>query len=121
MKPARSALERRSRAPLERLAIRSVDVADHPGDLLASGVAPGKHSEGGQVGTEIHVRLLDADEAFDRGAVEHDFAVQRVAKLTIGDLDVLDGPEDVGELETQELHLLLLGAFEDGDLHRVLG
>jgi hypothetical protein len=82
---------------------------------------PREDREGRQVGTEIHVRLLDADEAFDRGAVEHDFAVQRVRELTIGDLDVLDGPEDVGELETQELHLLLLGTFEDGDLYRVLG
>ena len=66
-----------------------------------------------EVGPQVHVRLFDADEALDRRAVEHDLAVQRVLELAVGDLDVLDGPEDVGELQAQELHLLALGALED--------
>jgi hypothetical protein len=66
-----------------------------------------------QVGREVHVRLLDADEPLDRRAVEHDQAVERVLELPVGHLDVLDRPEDVGELQAQELDLLALGPFED--------
>ncbi len=45
---------------------------------------------------------------------------KRVAELAVGDLDVLDRPEDVGELQAKELHLLLLGPLENRGLQRVL-
>ena len=54
-------------------AVRQVDVADDARDA-ARFVAPRKDAERGQVGREQHVRLLDANEPFDRGAVEHDVA-----------------------------------------------
>ena len=85
-------------------------------DLLARPVAPGKDQEGAQVGLEVHVRFLDPDESLDRGAVEHDFAVERVFELAIGDFDVLDRAEDVGELQAHELHLFALGPLEDAGL-----
>src|SRR5205814_2778847 len=90
-----------------------VDVADHPRDLFAGGSGPREDAEGREVGPQVHVRLLDADESLDRRAVEHDLAVERVLELAVGNLDVLDRAEDVGELETEELHLLALGALED--------
>ena len=102
------ALQRGARAAGERLAVGPVDVADHPRHLLAARVAPREDREGVEVGPQVHVRLLDADEALDRRAVEHDLAVQRVLELAVGDLDVLDRPEDVGELQAEELHLLAL-------------
>ena len=77
------------------------------------GVGPREHLEGREIGTQIHVRLLDAHEAFDRRAVEHDLAVERLAELAVGDLDVLDDAEDVGELQAEELDALLLGTLED--------
>ena len=77
------------------------------------GVGPGEDLEGREVGTQIHVRLLDADEAFDRRAVEHDLAVERLGELAVGDLDVLDDAEDVGELQAQKLDALLLGTLQD--------
>src|SRR4029078_9732771 len=63
--------------------------------------------------TQVHVRFFDADEAFDRGAVEHDPAVERLLELAVGDLDVLDRPEDIGELKAHELDLLVFHRLEN--------
>jgi len=82
-------------------------------DVLASRAGPGEDPECGQVRLEIHVRLFDPDEALDRRPVEHDAAVESLLELPVGDLDVLDGSEDVGELQAEELHLFALGALED--------
>ena len=106
-------LQRGARAAGEGAAVGIGDVADQAADARAVGVGPGEDLEGRQVGTEIHVRLFDSDEAFDRRAVEHDVAVERFGELAVGDLDVLDDAEDVGELKAQELDALLLGPFED--------
>ena len=75
--------------------------------------AQGKHLEGREVGTQIHVRLLDAHETFDRRAVEHDLAVERLAELPVGDFDILDDAEDVRELQAEKLDALLFGTLED--------
>ena len=99
--------------PAKGRAVRVRDVADQPADARALVVGPRKHLEGREVGTEIHVRFLDADEALDRRAVEHDLAVERVCELAVRDLDVLDDAEDVGELKAQELDPFLLGPLED--------
>ena len=106
-------LQRRARAAGERAAVGVGDVADQPADARAVGVGPGEDLEGREVRTQVHVRLFDADEAFDRRAVEHDLAVERVGELAVRDLDVLDHAEDVGELKAQELDAFLLGALED--------
>ena len=111
-------LERRARAADEGRAFRRVDVADHPRDLLAGRAGPRKDAERRQVGPKVHVRLFDADESLDRRAVEHDLAVERLFELPIGDLDVLDRSEDVGELQAHELHLLALDALENLRLGR---
>ena len=105
--------KRGARAAGEGAAVGVGDVADQPADAGAVGVGPREDLEGRQVGTQIHVRLFDADEAFDRRAVEHDLAVERVGELAVGDLDVLDDAEDVGELKAQELDAFLLGPLQD--------
>ena len=74
---------------------------------------PRQDAERRQVGPQIHVRLLDPHEAFDRGAVEHDLAVERGAELAIRDLDVLDDAEDVRELQAHELHVHAIRELED--------
>jgi hypothetical protein len=75
--------------------------------------SPVEHAKGRQIGTEVHVRLFNADEPLDGRPVEHDLAVERLLELAVGNLDVLDGAEDVGELKAHELHLFALGALED--------
>ena len=97
----------------ERLTVGRVDVADHPRDSLAGRPGPRKHPEGREIGPQVHVRLFDANESLDRGAVEHDFSVERLLELAVGDLDVLDRAEDVGELQAHELDLFALDALED--------
>ena len=106
-------LQAGARVAGERLAVGRVDVADHARDVLAGGARPRKHAERREVRAQVHVRLFDPHEPFDRRAVEHDLAVERLLELPVGDLDVLDRAEDVGELQAHELHLLALGALED--------
>ena len=89
-----------------------VDVADHPRDLPAL-VVVGQDPERLDVRLEHHVRLFDANEPLDRGAVEHDVALERLLELALGDLDVLVDAQDVGELQAQERHALFLGELED--------
>src|SRR5204863_5440334 len=43
----------------------------------------------------------------------HDLAVERLLDLLVGDVDVLDGAEDVGELQAHELDFVALGTLED--------
>ncbi len=117
-------LEAGARVADERLAVGGVDVADHPRDFLAGGPGPREDAERREIGAQVHVRFLDAHEALDRGAVEHDLAVQRLFELPVRDLHVLDRAQDVGELQPQELHLFPLGALENlglGFLRRRLG
>ena len=97
-------LERLPRAPGERGAVRVGDVADEAGHLLARRIGPREDPERREIGREEHVRFLDAHESFDRGAVEHHLPVEGGGELPVGHLDVLDHPEDVGELQPQELH-----------------
>jgi hypothetical protein len=48
----------------ERLAVRQVDVADEPGDVAVLAL-PGNERKGVEVRLQVHVGLLDADEALD--------------------------------------------------------
>ena len=105
--------KRGARAAGEGAAVRVGDVADQPADAGAVRVGPGENLERRQVGTQIHVRLFDSNEAFDRRAVEHDVAVERLGKLAVRDLDVLDDTKDVGELKAQELDTFLIRTFQD--------
>ena len=90
-----------------------MNVADHPSDRLARRTRPREDTERREIRLEIHVGLFDAHEPLDRRAVEHDPAVERLLELPVGDLDVLDRPENVGELEAHELDLLALRALQD--------
>src|SRR6185312_6214707 len=66
-----------------------------------------------EIRLEQHVRLLDPDESLDRGAIEHDLAVQSLLELAAGHLHVLVHAEDVGELQPQKIHTEALGQLED--------
>ena len=92
-------------------AVGVVDIADEPGHLAVLG-PPGEHSEGVQVGVEILVGLIDAHEALDGGAVQHDLVVDRLLDLRGRDGHVLELTENVGELHTDKLDVLF---FYDAD------
>ena len=74
-----------------------------------------------KVGLEEHVGFLDPDEAFDRRSVEHDAPVEGFFELAIWHLDVLDNPENVGELEAHELDLFPRDSFQDAGSEVVFG
>ena len=57
-------LENASRVSSERAAVRSIDVADHPGDAAVF-IAPREDLEGAEVRGEQHVGLFDPNKAFD--------------------------------------------------------
>jgi hypothetical protein len=76
-------------------------------------ILEGVDLEGLQIRDEEHVRFLDAGEALDGAAVEHDLAVQGLLELTLGDFDVLDDAVDIGELEAQEVNGFLGGGGEN--------
>ena len=119
-------LQRRPRTAGKRRPVRIRDVADDAADARAAGapldspraLGPWKDLKGREVGLEIHVRLFDADEALDGRSVEHDLSIEGVDELAVGDLDVLDRPEDVGELEADELHPLFFRPREDAPSSR---
>ena len=78
-----------------------------------SGSPHGKTWNVSRVGREQHVRLLDPHEPFDRRAVEHDVAVERLLELRRRNLDVLVDAENVGELKSQEADVVLRGELEN--------
>jgi len=96
----------------ERLAVGVDDVTDEPRRARVAVVAPREHRERVGVGDEPHVRLLDAHEPLDGGAVEVDPFGKRLLRLVGGDGDVLHDAEDVSELEPQEIDVLLLDLVE---------
>ena len=119
-RPGDRALERLPRAAGERGAVRVVDVADQARPMRSPVFwVQGRMRNVERSGREVHVRLLDAHEPLDRRAVEHDAAVERRGELAVGNLDVLDDPEDVGELQPQELDVHAVGQLED--LRSLLG
>ena len=97
----------------ERRTVRVGDVADHPAYALGRLIRPWKDLKGRRVRLEEHVRFLDADEALNRRAVEHDPAVERLFELPVWHLDVFDDTEDVGELKAHKPHLLALRAGQE--------
>ena len=101
-----------ARIARERLARRRANVADQPADARV-GIAPRIDEKRVEIRREQHVRLLDAHEAFDRRAVEHDVAGQRLLELRRRNLDVLVDAKNVGELQPHEANVQLLGEIEN--------
>ena len=56
---------------------------------------------------------MDAREALDGAAVNHYLVVEGLPELARGDGHVLELAEDVGELEPDELHVLVRDEAED--------
>src|SRR5262249_24943717 len=121
-RPVHLLLQRHSRAAGKGRSVRVVDVADQPADFVIAvpavvsahrAVSPRVDGEGVQIRNEVHVRLFDSGQPFDRGAVELDLAVQRLGELGARDLDVLDDSVDVGELQAEESDVFGLADFQD--------
>ena len=106
-----------ARAAGKGRAVGGVHVADQARD--AALVAPGQDAEAVGIGVEAHVALLDAGEALDGGAVELALVAQHLLQLARGDVDALHGAEDIGELQADKAHLVLLHHAQDV-LRRIL-
>jgi hypothetical protein len=78
--PVDHSLQHPARIALERISVRCVDIADETGNPALL-VAPWKDLKGAEVGHQQHVGFLDADEPFDRGAIEHDIPSQGLLEL----------------------------------------
>ena len=90
-------LELDARVAGERRAVGIGDVADDARDLARLAPAPRQHRERVGVGMEVHVGLLDALEAADRRAVEHQLVVERLVELLDRDRDVPKMSVQLGE------------------------
>ena len=110
--PGELALEGEAGAADEGLLVGGVDIAEQPRHPPAL-VVVGQDAEGGEVRFQQHVRLFDPHEPLDRAAVEHDLPVQRLAELGAGHLHVLVDPQDVGELQSDEVHAEFPGELEE--------
>ena len=74
---------------------------------------PGIQRKGVQIGTQIHIGLLDADKALDGGAVEHTLIIQRFFHLAGGNGHVLQRTENIGELQTDKFNVLFFDNTEN--------
>ena len=106
------ALEHAAGIAHEGGAVRIVHVADQAGNLAVLR-SPGKHREGIQIRIEVLVGLVDANEAFNGAAVDHDLVVDSLLNLGCGDGDILQLTENVGELHADELHVSLANQADD--------
>ena len=111
-RPRERALEHRPRVSREGLAPDPVDVAKHTCDCLLPR-APRQKLEGRLIGDGQHVRLARAREAADRGSVEGDAVRERVLELLHRDGHRLEHPQDVGEPEADELHIVIAARLQD--------
>ena len=80
---------------------------------LPCGGPPGEDGKAVQIGVEVLVGLIDADEALDGGAVKHDLVVHRLLDLRGGDGHILQLSEDVHKLHPDEFDVLLLHDADD--------
>ena len=96
----------------EGRAVRVVHVADQAGDfpLLR---APGQNGERVQIRPQILIGFVDADKSLDGTSVNHDLVVDRFFYLTGGNGHVFQLAENVGELHTDEFHIVLFHHFND--------
>ena len=106
-------LEVVARAADEGRAVGLVHVADDAGRVGAVLLAPGHDHEGVVVRLEVHVGFVDAHEALDGAAVEHDLAVQGLLDLAQRQGDILQETEDIDKLQAEEIDVLLFDDVHD--------
>ena len=115
------ALQHRPRVAIEGVAARTLDVAEHTGHGVLLGT-PGQEGEGVGVGKGAHIALVGAGVALDGGAVEADAFFHGVAQVGGIDGESLEVAENIGEPETHELDVGILGSLQNIVLGcRVLG
>ena len=93
-------------------AVRVIHIADEPGHLALGG-PPGENRKTIQIGIQALVRLVDAGEPLDGGAVEHDLVVHRLLDLRGGDGHVFQLAKNIHKLHADKLDLLVLYQTDD--------
>ena len=74
---------------------------------------PGQNGEGIQIRIQVLVALLNAGEAFDGAAVDHDLVVYGLLNLACSDCHILELTEDIGKLHADKFHIAILDHFDD--------
>ena len=87
-------------------AVGVVHIAEHPGHP-PPGHLLGDNHKAVQIGVEALVRLVDAGEALNGGAVEHNLVVHRLLHLGGGDGHIFHLAENIGELHPDKLNIIL--------------
>ena len=105
-------LQGETRTTREWRVVRVVDVADQASDT-ATLIVVGKNPKGCEIRLEEHVALFDAYETLDGRTVKEDVPGESLRELTLGNLHVLVDTSDIGELQSQGIHLEPLGKPED--------
>jgi hypothetical protein len=100
-----------ARVAVECVAVRVVDVAEHPGDVLLR--SPRDDLEGGGIRPSHHVGFLDPGEPFDGAAVEPHPLGERALQLLGRDGEGLQEPQDIGEPQADEPDPALLHRAQD--------
>jgi hypothetical protein len=86
--------------------VRIVHVTDQTGHLTVAGT-PGEDHKRVQIGIQVLVRFVDADETFNGGTVKHDLIVDSLLDLRSGDGNILELTENICELKPDELDVIL--------------
>src|SRR5690606_25062707 len=86
----------------KRTPVRVTDIANQTSNFAPFHVFEGENPERPRIRLQQHVRLFDSGEPFDSRSVKHNLPVQRLFKLTFGDLDILVAPHDVGKLKSHK-------------------
>ena len=93
-------------------AVGIVDVADESGDALMLW-SPWQDDEGVEIWVQILVGFVDACEAFDGAAVDHDLIVQCFFQLCAGDGNVFHLAKNIGELHADKFDVVFVGETDD--------
>ena len=106
------ALEDVARVALERRAVRVLDVAEHAGDA-ALARAPGQElrRSTGRAWRSCRDSSMRAKPSM-RAAVEAHALLERLLQLLDGDREALEGAEDVGEPEPDELDVVVAARLQ---------
>ena len=104
----------------QRLAVRGAQIAEHAGDGVLGG-SPWEDLPSCGVRKGYGVGFVAAGEAVDDGTVEACAGVQHMLEFVDGDRETLDRSEDVGEPQSDEPNVLLVGGAEDEFFRLVVG
>ena len=101
-----------ARIALKWRAVRPVNITNQAGHF-AKLRAPWEDHEGIVIRAKIHIRLLNADKAFNRRAVKHAFIIERLLQLANSNRHIFQLAKNIRKLKADKLHVFFLCNAED--------